>query len=152
MRGERGSAVVEFAILVPVLLAIVFGILDFGRAMNYKNELTQLANQAARFAAVNKSPIDGSSAFPDCSSLKSYLSDKSNVDTKEIADMIGGGTVDIAVGSTVGDPVTVKLSASFSFLPFLGAGAFGIGTPSTSLSGQATMRLEQVPSFGGGSC
>jgi Flp pilus assembly protein TadG len=148
-RHERGAAVVEFAVLLPVLLLILFGILDFGRAMNYKNELTQLANQAARSAAVNRNPSDGSAPFPDCSALKSYLSDPVNVDTSEIAGMIGDSsqnTVEITRGATVGDPVTVRLTAKFGFLPFIG-NAMGAG--SADLTGEATMRLEQVPSTSG---
>ncbi len=32
MRSERGAAVVEFALVVPILIALVFGIAEFGRA------------------------------------------------------------------------------------------------------------------------
>lgn len=149
VRAERGVAVVEFALLLPFLLLIVFGIVDFGRAMNYKNELTQLSNQAARFAVVNKSPADGTSPFPGCAGLKSYLSNPANVDTKEIADMIKTGTVQVTVGSTVGQPVSIRLTTNFTVIPFIGT---TIGKPTMSLAGQATMRLEQVPTFGGGSC
>lgn len=151
-RRDTGVAVVEFAVLVPLLLLIVFGILDFGRAMNYKNELTQIANQVARSASVNRSPIDGTTPFPSCGTLKSYFANTANVDTPEIAGMIQNGTVAITPGARVGDPVTVKFTTSFSFLPFLGSSTFGIGAPGTSLSGQATMRLEQTPTFGGASC
>jgi hypothetical protein len=63
--------------------------------------------------------------------------------------MIKNGTVMITPGSTVGDPVSIKLTTNFSFLPFLSS---AIGKASSSLSGSATMRLEQVPTYGGGSC
>ena len=149
VRAQRGVAVVEFALLLPFLLLIVFGIVDFGRALNYKNELTQLSNQAARFAVVNKSPADGTSPFPGCAGLKSYLSNPANVDTKEIADMIKAGTVQVTVGSTVGQPVSIRLTTNFPVIPFIGT---TIGKSTMSLAGQATMRLEQVPTFGGGSC
>jgi Flp pilus assembly protein TadG len=147
-RLEHGVAAVEFAVVLPLLLMIVFGVFDFGRAMNYKNQLTQLANQAARYASVNRDPADPTSPFPDnpCA-LKSYLS--ANADTTEIAGMIDNGTVSVTPGSTVGDPVTVRVTTTFSFLPFISS---TIGAASTSLSGEATMRLEQVPTYGGGSC
>ena len=45
-RDERGTAVVEFALVLLPLCLIVFGILDFGRALNYYNNLTQLACEA----------------------------------------------------------------------------------------------------------
>jgi hypothetical protein len=124
--------------------------------MNYKNELTQIANQVARSAAVNRSPIDGKSAFPDCQTVKDYFSNPPpdlHVDTPEIAEMIKNGSISITPGTTVGDPVTVKFTATFSFLPFIASPPpLGVGKAGSSLSGQATMRLEQMPTFGAASC
>ena len=56
LRSSRGQSLVEFAIILPVILLIVLGILDFGRAYNYKNDQTSLANQAVRYAEVNDCP------------------------------------------------------------------------------------------------
>src|SRR5262249_25698707 len=53
-RDEGGTALVEFALIAPLLFLLIFGIIDFGRALNYYNELTQLAGQGARAAAVNR--------------------------------------------------------------------------------------------------
>jgi hypothetical protein len=36
-RGERGAVAVEFAIILPVLLLILLGIMEFGRAYNAAN-------------------------------------------------------------------------------------------------------------------
>jgi len=49
--GDRGAAAVEFALLLPVLLLLVFGIIDFGRALNAQITLTQAAREGARLAA-----------------------------------------------------------------------------------------------------
>ena len=38
---DRGSIAVEFALLLPMLLMIVFGIIDFGRALNAQITLTR---------------------------------------------------------------------------------------------------------------
>ena len=51
---DRGAAAVEFALLFPVLLLIVFGIIDFGRALNAQITLTQAAREGARLAAVGQ--------------------------------------------------------------------------------------------------
>jgi Flp pilus assembly protein TadG len=50
----RGAAAVEFAIVLTLLLMIVFGIIDFGRAYNAKETLTQAAREGARLAALNQ--------------------------------------------------------------------------------------------------
>ena len=49
---ERGAAAVEFALLLPVLLFLVFGIIDFGRALNAQITLTQAAREGARLDAL----------------------------------------------------------------------------------------------------
>jgi TadE-like protein len=52
---DRGSAAVEFALVLPVLLLILFGIIDFGRALNAQIELTGAAREGARLAALGYS-------------------------------------------------------------------------------------------------
>jgi Flp pilus assembly protein TadG len=50
---DRGAAAVEFALLLPMLLLLVFGIIDFGRALNAQITLTQAAREGARVDAVD---------------------------------------------------------------------------------------------------
>lgn len=50
---DRGATAVEFALLLPVLLLVVFGIVDFGRALNAQITLTQAAREGARLTALN---------------------------------------------------------------------------------------------------
>ena len=49
---------IEMALLMPILLVLALGIVDFGNAINYWNDANQLAADAARYAAVNKNPGD----------------------------------------------------------------------------------------------
>jgi Flp pilus assembly protein TadG len=51
-RDERGSAAVEFALVLPLLLMLVFGIIDFGRMYNAKITLNEAAREGARSAAL----------------------------------------------------------------------------------------------------
>jgi Flp pilus assembly pilin Flp len=55
-RDERGVALVEFALILPVFSMMIFGMLDFGRALNYWLDGTHLANEAARYSVVNRNP------------------------------------------------------------------------------------------------
>src|SRR5207244_1578958 len=44
-RGERGAAAVEFVLVLPLLVALIFGLIDFGRAYNQQIALTQLSRK-----------------------------------------------------------------------------------------------------------
>jgi Flp pilus assembly protein TadG len=49
---ERGAAAVEFALVVPILLILVFGIVNFGQYLSVRQTATQAAAEGARAAAV----------------------------------------------------------------------------------------------------
>ena len=50
--SERGGAVFEFAMLLPLISILFLGIIDFSRAMLAYNALTHASEAAARFASV----------------------------------------------------------------------------------------------------
>ena len=52
---DRGATAVEFALVLPLLLLLVFGIIDFGRALNAQITLTQAAREGARLEALGDS-------------------------------------------------------------------------------------------------
>jgi Flp pilus assembly protein TadG len=137
--AETGTAVVEMAVVLPLLILLVYGILDFGRAMDYKNNATHLANIAARFAVVNANP-----GTPQ--TLQAWI--QSQGDTSEMRN----STVCIdffgKANPQVGDPVRVTVKATgFNWIEFF-------GFTGVSVSGNAVMRLEQpltTPSYSEGS-
>lgn len=51
--SERGAAAVEFAILLPLLLVLVLGTIEFGRAYNTQITLTNAARDGARVMAIS---------------------------------------------------------------------------------------------------
>jgi len=52
-RNERGQALVEFALVVPLLLIMVMAIIDFGRAWNLHQTITDAAREGARQAVIS---------------------------------------------------------------------------------------------------
>jgi Flp pilus assembly pilin Flp len=59
VRREGGASAVEFALVLPVFLALVFGIIYFGFAFNTKLTVTQAAREAARLGATLPLGDDG---------------------------------------------------------------------------------------------
>jgi Flp pilus assembly protein TadG len=62
---ETGQALVEFALVLPVFLLIVFGVFDLGRAVYAYNTVANAAREGARVAAVNQIV-----SSPDCNESK----------------------------------------------------------------------------------
>ncbi|MDQ0633064.1 Flp pilus assembly protein TadG [Arthrobacter pascens] len=50
---EAGAVAVEFALVLPIFLALVLGIAEFGRAFNTQVSLTEAGREAARYAAIH---------------------------------------------------------------------------------------------------
>lgn len=52
-RGDQGAAAVEFALVIPVMLLVVFAIMEFGFAFTQSSALASGARQGARYGVVN---------------------------------------------------------------------------------------------------
>lgn len=61
-RKERGAVAVEFALVAPVLLALVAGIVEFSHAYNLQISVTQAAREAAREMAIENDQSAAASA------------------------------------------------------------------------------------------
>ena len=119
----------EFALLFPLLLLIVFGIVNFGRALNAQITLTQAAREGARLAALGQPNV--------VSRAQAAATGLSPVSVNVASCAAGAGpSADAVVG----------VSYSFSFATPVGAiagliGGGGFGSPVT-LTAQAVMPCE----------
>jgi Flp pilus assembly protein TadG len=139
---ERADALVEFALVAPLLFLILFGMLDFGKAFNYWIDETHLAAQGARLAVVNNAAPGKCPNGSTPASLQAYI--KCNADTAELRN---NSTVCITFPNgtqKTGDPVSVSVTTTYHWIPLIGD-VLGAGT--TPVSGSATMRLEAGPTL-----
>lgn len=58
-RFSRGQGLLEFAITIPLLLLMLVGIFDLGRATFYYSSLTNSAREAARYGIINPNDPNG---------------------------------------------------------------------------------------------
>jgi Flp pilus assembly protein TadG len=137
-RNERGQAAVEFALVLPLLIAFLFLIVGFARMFNAYNDLNQMAADGARFAAVGN--------FPGTTALLG------NADTplSQSATIVGPtyqapGSSTWGSTCTVGGTVKVTATANVQlipFLPYVNSALPGVPT----ITGSAEMRVENCPS------
>lgn len=57
-RADRGAAAVEFALIMPILLLLVFGIISYGYMLSFRQAISQAAAEGARAAAVAQVAAD----------------------------------------------------------------------------------------------
>ena len=136
MRSESGQNLVEFAIVVTLLLALVFGIIEFGRVWMTFQVITNASREGARLAAL---PTGFTNAGDVNARVNAYMS---NANLKPAKATITVNNVDGATGTDA--VVSVSYQAQLLFLGpvvrLLDAGAPLPGT--LTLTGTATMRNE----------
>lgn len=133
--GERGQAMVEFGLIVIIFFLLVSGIFDFGRALNGWVVLSNAAREGARQAAVGKCDSDVTAAARGFAAVP-------GVDPVTVSVTISppaGGTSPNCT-RTLGDPVTVRVAASFDIVTPLVRAATGLTT--WDISSETTMSAE----------
>jgi Flp pilus assembly protein TadG len=138
---QRGTALVEFALVAPLLFLLLFGVIDFSRLLNYYNEQTQLAGLGARAAAVSRNP-DGTAASGtsiQTQLAETYAKGQLNKNTSVC--------ISFPDGSGVGNPVTVTATYQFKFLPLIGV---AVGSPTVNIVASQTERQEATPTYSTG--
>lgn len=71
---EQGQGLVEMAVILPIFLLIIFGLLDVGRLVFTNSSLSQAAREGARLAAAEASWV-GVTTTTSCVPDASYISD-----------------------------------------------------------------------------
>ena len=85
-RGERGQTVVEFALAATALFTLVFGIIDFGRALFTYDIVTNAARIGSRYAIVHGSACSLASCPATSAAIQSYVqSQVSGIATSQLS-------------------------------------------------------------------
>lgn len=136
LAARNGQALVEFALVLPLVLLLIFGIIDFGKAFNYYNDETSLANQAVRFAEVNScTPCNGAS-------VETYV--KGTADTTQLKNGVTISFCGVKDNNNkwgiAGDAVRAKVTFPYQWLPYI---VTKVGIPNTvTITSTVTGRIE----------
>lgn len=124
---QSGVALIEMAFVLPLLLVLAMGMLDFGRAFHTKSVLDQAAREGARIAVVTSPDVD--------------------LVTARVNEVLASSGV-TATGVDVDGPtpthmVTVTVSTTFTFVtPGIFALVGGGWGNTLAMQGQTVMRFE----------
>lgn len=138
MKKQEGVALIEFALILPLLIILVFLTTEFGRAYYQYNTITKGVREAARYLSVRAQGVD----VPKAKNIIIY-GNPAGTGSPLLAGL-GLSNVPDPVWSTAGSyPVlnTVTITVTgFTFVP-LGGNVFGLNFTAIVFSPiQATMR------------
>ena len=125
IKSEKGASAVEFALILPILVILIFGIVEFAIGFNHYITITHAAREGVRRASVDLFNPE----------LKDYI--------KEMAVPLALTDDDILIGveseadpPLIGDPVWVEITYNFGIsIPL-------VGSWEIPLKNKAIMRLE----------
>ena len=125
-RAERGAVIAEFAVVMPLLLLFLFGIMEFGLAFSRSQAISSAAREAGRLASLSTTTSADVSDRVDAT--LGYMS----FDAPPTVTVVPAG----GCAGREGESVTVQVSAPHRItIPF------AVDTEVT-LSGQAVFRCE----------
>ena len=134
-RDEKGQALVEFALLVPIFLILLFAIVDFGMGFHSWITVTNSAREGARLGAVQATTLQIETRVRDTATLI-------NEDTNMTVTVTNAADN----GGDPGESVVVQVDYDYdlitplaSLVAFLSGDTLG---PTLELSSTAEMRLE----------
>ena len=123
VKNERGAVAAEFALLIPVFLLLVFGMVQLGLTWQRQEAVSASAREAARIAS-----LPTADAFDACSRADAALAGSTFTSTPQcnVVGDCGSGSSSVQVVITVENAIDI---------PFY-------GTPTFTLTGRGDFRCE----------
>ena len=138
-RTRRGAAAVEFAVVVPFFLILVFGMIDFGRAMMISQVIQNASREGARLAST-----DGATGQMVTDRVNSYLNGALGLSPGEITTNISveagldNPAPTAVANASPGDQCTVQVLVPYNQIAIFKIDYFS----NAKLRGYASMRRE----------
>ena len=128
-RRRRGAAVVEFAVVAPLIFLILFGMIEFGRMLMVQQILTNASREGARRAIIESSTVpEVTTVITDYLQTNSVSGAILSIDPPDLTTL------------GAGDPITVSVSVQYDQVSWLPTPQYLGGV---TLQGISTMRAER---------
>lgn len=111
--SQRGAVAVEFALVLPIFLALILGVVEYGRAFSIQVSMAQGAREAARYMAIHYAESGSGAAAV-----------QSAIDAAPIADLQPGEVNVSSCGPNMDAVVTINADTEYltglpTLVPFL---------------------------------
>ncbi len=133
LRSDSGAAAVEFALVAPLLFLLVFGIIDFGLAINARIVAANAAREGARVGS-----LGGSEAQIRAQVASAASTLPGNTVTVACKTPAGANCTSYATGATSGGTVIVTVTYTYKWITFVGGGFGG----DLTINRSSQMRIE----------
>ena len=133
-KGQRGASAVEFAVITPLFVALLFAVVEFGMVLYAKGMITHAAREGARYGVVYSTPRRDAVSIEN--EVKQYLN---------LSGLTNEATVTVTgAGGNTGDILDVKVSYNYEFMVLpKDINNFLAGTmPDLTLTAETVMRME----------
>jgi Flp pilus assembly protein TadG len=104
LANRRGGSAVEIALAAPILFALLFGVVEFGRAYWMRTALQFAAEESARYAMANTTASETQIGTFFRSNLSGI--DSSTVNVQVSSETVAGVPYKIIVGRIVFSPIS----------------------------------------------
>lgn len=154
-RAQRGQALVEFALIAPLLFLLLFGVIQLGLLMGQQNGLVNGVRDSARRAAtyrINQDSFDTSTFAAICSTVEANLNSHLRSSIPGYSATLLSRTISYewrsnptASGGTPTYFLVAHVQATYSapiYIPLVGAALPGTAGGHFNLSASEEMRVE----------
>ncbi|WP_082612542.1 MULTISPECIES: TadE/TadG family type IV pilus assembly protein [unclassified Nocardioides] len=132
--GQRGAAAVEFALILPILMILIFGIISYGMMLSFRQAISQAAAEGARAAAVAQRDAD---QVPNARAAVNEALEGYGVTCSGSSltrDGVTVGSCAVTIATCDGEPATVKCASvrityDYADHPLLGVPMMGMVLP-----------------------
>jgi Flp pilus assembly protein TadG len=139
---RRGASAIEFALVAPLLLALVLGVVEIGRLVSQADAVAKSLRAAAVFAARSELPLDSAATTTIENLIKTGTPDGTGAFIVDGWEESGADvTITPRTETVEGEDITViRLNASVPFVPLMPGllSLFGLGDLKISTSHDQT--------------
>lgn len=140
VRDEGGAAIIEFALVAPLLLVLVWGIIETGRAFYTINSLASAVRDGARYGAA-ACPMSGTSGVPNMPGCTAAIDSIVMSAFQPLGLPIEAGQVDAqAVLSPSTGNTRIQVVANYPYAPIVPVAGWRI-----TITRRAIFRYERLP-------